>query len=96
MLPEVVAVQALGGHRLRIRFDDGAEGDLDFTTVLTFAGVFEPLRDPVYFAKVYVDADGGTIAWPNHADVDPVVLYSWVTKQPLPDWASDAPRLHLP
>jgi hypothetical protein len=31
------------------------------------------------FAKVHVDPEAGTIVWPNEADVDPLVLYSWVT-----------------
>ena len=33
-----------------------------------FDGVFEPLRDTVRFREVFVD-DGGTIAWPNGADL---------------------------
>ena len=33
-----------------------------------FDGVFEPLRDMVRFREVFVD-DGGTIAWPNGADL---------------------------
>ena len=38
-------------------------------------GVFAPLQDPAYFARVSVDADAGTIVWPNGADLDPDVLY---------------------
>lgn len=85
--PEVVEVKHLGGHVLHIRFDDGAEGDVDLARRLRFRGVFAPLADPNYMAKVRVDEDGGTIAWPNDADIDPVVLYHYVTGKPLPDWA---------
>ena len=78
----VVLVVPLGGHRLRLRFDDGVEGALDFSEFLLFDGVFAPHRDPAFFARVSID--GSTIAWPNGADLDPVVLYARVTgRKPL-------------
>ncbi len=44
-----------------------------------FKGVFAPLGDPAYFARVRVNPELGTITWPNGADWDPLVLYSLVT-----------------
>ena len=41
-------------------------------------GVFAPLADPSYFAKVFVDPVAGTITWPNGADMAPEVLYAEV------------------
>jgi len=38
-------------------------------------GVLEPLRDAAYFAQVRVDAEAGTIAWPNGIDLAPEPLY---------------------
>ena len=82
MMKYVVDVKALGGHRLRLRFDDGVEGVLDFAEFLEFDGVFAPHRDPAFFAKVFID--GSTIAWPNGTELDPVVLYGRVTgRRPL-------------
>ena len=86
-LVDVVSVRPLGGMRLRVKFDDGKAGEVDLGRWLPRRGVFRPLFAPAYFRRVRVDRDTGTIAWPNDADVDPVVLYHWVTGKPLPRWA---------
>jgi hypothetical protein len=83
MLNDIVEVRALGGHRLWIRFENGAEGEVALQSLVPFEGVFAPLRDPARFAEVRVDCEIGTICWPNGADLDPVVLYSHVTGHPL-------------
>jgi len=33
------------------------------------------LADPEFFAQVRVDDELGTVAWPNGADLDPLVLH---------------------
>jgi hypothetical protein len=38
--------------------------------------VFEPVRDPSWFARVVIDPDAGTIAWPNGLDMAPEPLYA--------------------
>lgn len=78
MLHDVTGVEVLDGYRLRLRFEDGAEGDLDVAQLLTFDGVFEPLRDPAWFRQVRLDPELGTICWPNGADLAPEVLYEVV------------------
>ena len=83
MLHDVVEVQPLNGFRLRLRFDDGVEGTVDVSARVPFDGVFAPLRDPEFFRRVRVDAELGTIVWPNGADLDPVTLYSLVTGKPV-------------
>lgn len=79
MLHDVIEVRPLDGHRLRLRFDDGVEGVVDVSTRVPFDSVFAPLEDPDYFRRVRVNAELGTIVWPNGADLDPVVLYRLVT-----------------
>jgi hypothetical protein len=74
--PDVVRLELLGGYLLRLTFTDGTVGDVDLGYLVGRGPVFEPLRDPTYFAKVRVDADGGTIVWPNGADVAPETLYA--------------------
>jgi hypothetical protein len=69
----VVRVTACGGYALQVLFDDGMSGEVDLSARL-FGPVFEPLRDPLLFAKVTVD-EYGAICWPNGADVAPDALY---------------------
>ena len=70
----VTAVEVIGDHRLRLTFEDGVVG-VDFTG-REWRGVFEPLRDPAYFARVQIDSEGGTVVWPNGADIAPETLYA--------------------
>ena len=83
MLMDIVGAKALGDYRLHLRCEDGVEGVVDLAPHLSFQGVVEPLRDPAYFAQVRVDADLGTVAWPNGADLDPDVLYGRITGTPV-------------
>jgi hypothetical protein len=73
-LVDITAVEVLDDFRLRLTFADGTVGDADFTG-REWRGVFEPLQDPAYFARVAVDDEAGTIAWPNGADMAPEPLY---------------------
>ena len=73
-------VEVVGVHRLRLGFEDGTEGEIDFST-LAWRGVFEPLRDPSYFGRVRLDRELGTIVWPNGADIAPETLYGRVARQ---------------
>lgn len=74
-LVDVTAVEVIGEYRLRLTFQDGMVGDVDFSH-REWRGVFEPLRDPSYFARVDIDAEAGTIAWPDGLDLAPEPLYA--------------------
>lgn len=74
---DIVAVEHLGGHRLRLTFADGLVGDVDLSDRLSgqLGPVFEPLHDVEFFGKVVVDPEIGTVVWPNGADIAPEVLH---------------------
>jgi hypothetical protein len=74
-LVDVAAVEVIGDYQLRLTFADGTVGDVDFTG-REWQGVFEPFRDPAYFARVEVDPEAGTITWPDGLDMAPEPLYS--------------------
>jgi hypothetical protein len=65
-------VKALGGFKLRLGLTDGSLIERDVSRLIA-GPVFEPIRkDPAVFAKVRVE--GGTVVWPNGADLCPDVL----------------------
>lgn len=72
-LPSVTRAEFRGGYRIHVTFNDGKSGTIDFTPWLE-GPVFEPLKDPEYFQRFFLD--GGTVAWPNGADVAPETLYA--------------------
>jgi len=75
-LAEVIDARHLGEHRVWVKFDDGLEGEVDLSDLLR-GPVFEPLKDPAYFANFTVD---WTLTWPNGADIAPESLYTRVLK----------------
>src|SRR5258708_779463 len=65
-------VKVLTGFKLRLTLTDGTAIERDVSRLLV-GPVFEPIRkDPAAFAKVR--AEGGTVVWPNGADLCPDVL----------------------
>jgi hypothetical protein len=71
-LPSVIRADFRGGFRIRLTFNDFLERTVDFRPWLE-GPVFEALKDPAYFREFFVD--GGTVAWPNGADIAPETLY---------------------
>ena len=74
-LVDVTGVEVIADYQLRLTFAYGTVGDVDFAG-REWQGVFEPLRDPTYFARVEVDPESGTITWPDGLDMAPEPLYS--------------------
>lgn len=73
----VTDVRYISGFRLWLRFSDGTEGEIDLSSEL-WGPMFEPLADPAAFARVAVNPELRTIAWPNGADFAPEFLYRQV------------------
>ena len=58
--PDVVSVRPLEGFQLRLRFEDGTEGDVDVAEIVReFTGVFEPVQAAV---KCAYDQWGAVLA----------------------------------
>lgn len=68
------AVSPLDGRRVRLTLTDGSERSVDLSPLLR-GPIFERVAaDDVLFRQVAVDAELGTIVWPNGADLCPDVL----------------------
>ena len=74
-LVRIISFQPVGGHELRLVFDDGHSQVVDFLPLL-HGPLFEPLREPAYFAQARLDPVAGTLVWPNGADFDPDTLHA--------------------
>jgi hypothetical protein len=73
LLPIVIRAEYRGGCRIRLTFNDDVQKTVDFSGWIE-GPIFEPLKDPVYFQRFFID--GGTVAWPNGADIAPETLYA--------------------
>jgi hypothetical protein len=71
---DVVSVKPVGGFRLRIGFSDGSVGVHDFSSTASRDGeMVRPLKDPTFFARVFVEL--GALTWPKGFDLDPIALH---------------------
>jgi hypothetical protein len=76
MLTKITKIERLGGHRLRFFFSDESAGEHDFADQIAKGGpMSEPLRDPEYFARVFLEF--GAPTWPNGYDMAP----EWVRRE---------------
>lgn len=74
-LIHVTEVEPLEGFYLRLAFSDGTQRKLDLEAELR-GPMFAPLKaDPDLFRQVRLDAELGTIVWPNGADMAPECLH---------------------
>jgi Protein of unknown function (DUF2442) len=74
MMIDVIGIKRLGDYRLDIAFSDGSCGVRDFADIVARQGeMVRPLRDPQYFARVFIE--DGALTWPNGYDVDSIALH---------------------
>jgi hypothetical protein len=82
--PDITAASVVRHGVLRLTFADGLTGEVDVLPRM-WGLVFEEARTPEGFAKVAVDKETGTIAWPGDADLAPDTLYERVRTGSWPD-----------
>ena len=74
-LPSVIRAKYEDGFRIHFTFSDNMQGTVDLQSWLE-GPIFEPLKDRSYFQQFFID--GGTVVWPNGADIAPETLYEAV------------------
>lgn len=79
MFHEIYSVsdfEVVAPYTLRIRFNDESVKRINFWPMLR-GELYGPLRDLDFFNQVRLDAEAGTLVWPNEADFDPATLHDW-------------------
>ena len=77
MILRILEVELRGPCHLELSFNDGLRAIVDVEPLLN-GPVFEPLREPSYFAQVVLDPVCGTVVWPNGADFAPESLHALI------------------
>jgi len=84
LTPDITAASVVRHGVLRLTFADGLSGEVDVLDRLQ-GPVFEAARTPAGFARVEVDRESGTVAWPGGADLAPDTLYERVRSGTWPE-----------
>lgn len=74
MALRILEAKVCGPHSLHVVFNDGVTKRVNVWPLLD-GPIFEPLRDPAYFARMTLDPVAGTVVWPNEADFAPEALH---------------------
>ncbi|MBI3315099.1 MAG: DUF2442 domain-containing protein [Candidatus Omnitrophica bacterium] len=71
---EIIEARIIKDYVVELVFDDLKKGVVDLHKFLG-KGIFKELLDKKKFHQMKVDAELGTICWPNGADIAPDTLY---------------------
>jgi hypothetical protein len=86
-IPKLESAEYVAEYTIRLRFADGAHGDVDLVDEL-WGEVFAPLKDKSTFRQFELDRELNTLTWPSGADLAPEFLYEKVSQQ------DNAPNRH--
>ncbi len=75
---DVIKISYKKSYIYHIPFDNGISGDVDFSEYINRGPIFSALRNKDFFKTATIE--GGTISWPNGADVAPETLYQKVNR----------------
>ena len=76
-LPRPIAVEPRDGFRVWVKFDDGEEGEVDYSHIPRHK-VFAVWNDPEFFKRVHINRYG-EVSWPGELDFCPDAMYMEIT-----------------
>ena len=89
-MKHITTVQPLPDHKLKLRFDDGVEGEVDFSDK-AHTGVYSAWQDYNYFRRAHI-GEFGELRWDQQVDFSPDTLWLRVTGRQPEELASDLQR----
>ena len=79
---KIVAAKVLEDYLVWLRFEDGSEGEVDFSAHAG-KGVFSPWSDYAFFRRATIGGQGRVLTWPGELDFCADALWLQITgKQP--------------
>jgi Protein of unknown function (DUF2442) len=79
-MKRIAQVRVLENYSVGLRFDDGAEGEVDFGPNVG-RGVFAPWTDYSFFRQAAIGEQGRTLTWPGELDFCADALWLKVTQK---------------
>ena len=79
-LNDIRKIKYLRPYVYFIEFDDGVKGEVDLSFLLVKGPIFKPLNNIKLFRSARIE--GGTISWPNGADLAPETVYDAIQGRP--------------
>jgi hypothetical protein len=76
-MKRITELKVLANYRVRLRFDDGVEGEVDFSQKPR-TGVYAPWQDYEFFSRAHIGS-AGELAWDEQIDFCPDALWLQVT-----------------
>ena len=86
MYHDLVKIEYLSEYKLRLTFENGKQGIIDFQNYINKGGIFSRLSDINFFKKAFVNKELGVLCWPGDVDIAPETLYNEATGESLPTW----------
>ncbi len=88
MYYDVKSAEYCHDYKIKLAFEDGKGGVVDFQSYLQKRGVFERFKDIDFFRKFYINQEIGVLCWADDIDIAPETLYAKATQTPLPNWVA--------
>jgi len=86
MYHDLTKIEFLGNYKLKLFFDNGKKGIVDFQDYINKGGVFSRLSDINFFKKAFIHEELGVLCWPGEIDIAPETLYNNAVEEELPEW----------
>jgi len=75
MLYDIVNAEYIENYKIKISFENGRYGVVDFSDYVKKGGVFNKFKNINFFKNFVVNNELGTIVWGDEIDVAPETLY---------------------